>query len=169
MKNLIKFFVVSFSVIGFNLPAQDNPSAKADIMSPDGNALGTVMLTEYPNGVVIRAELSGLTPGDHGFHIHETGSCDNEFKAAGGHFDPAGESHGIGYGSGMHAGDLPNLIVAADGTVNAEVFSNLITLSDSDVSIFDEDGASIIVHDKPDSYLKDAGAGGRVGCGVIVQ
>ena len=147
--------------------AEDRLSSIANIVSQSGETLGTVAFVEYPNGVVITANLSGLSPGTHGFHIHEKGSCGNNFKRAGGHFNPVGESHGIGYGSGMHAGDLPNLLVSNDGKANFEIYNSFITLSESDISIFDADGSSIIIHENADSYMKDAGAGGRVGCGVI--
>ena len=147
--------------------ATDISSATAEVKSLDGEVMGVVELLEYPNGVIIRSNLSGLTAGKHGFHIHEKGSCDDSFKGAGGHFNPAGESHGIGHGSGMHAGDLPNLPVPDSGTVSVEIFNPLITLSAGDTSIFDNDGSSIIIHARPDSYQKEARAGGRVGCGVI--
>ena len=144
-------------------------TARAAIMSADGESLGTVDLTQGPQGVLVRADLHGLPPGGHGFHIHSVGACTPDFSAAGGHFDPEGNSHGFLFGEGQHAGDLPNVIAHADGTAQAHIFTNDITLAtDDDRSLFDEDGASIIVHANPDDYGEDAGvAGARIGCGVI--
>lgn len=142
--------------------------ATASMSGADGAALGTVVLTEGPNGVLISAEVTGLSPGAHGFHIHEVGACTPDFSAAGGHFAPGGEGHGFQHEDGSHAGDLPNLYAGADGVARADVFTNKITLAaDADTSIFDVDGSAIIIHASPDSYGPDPGAGDRVACGVI--
>ena len=143
-------------------------TAVAEVASPDGAALGTVRLTQGERGVLVEADLRGLAPGAHGFHVHETGACTPDFAAAGGHFNPEGVGHGILDGGGHHAGDLPNIHAGADGAARADVWTSQITLDDGeDASIFDEDGSAIIVHEGPDSYGADPGAGARVGCGVI--
>lgn len=156
-------------------PAESRPveiatGASAQIMGPGGESLGTVTLTQGGQGVLVQADLSGLTPGGHGFHIHETGSCAPDFSAAGDHFAPAGVKHGYFNPAGHHAGDLPNIYAGADGTARADFFSGAITLAEGESnSLFDSDGSAIIVHERADTYGADAGAGGRVGCGVIVQ
>ena len=144
-------------------------TATAAIADADGQSLGTVTLTQGPQGVLVRADLERLPPGGHGFHIHSVGACAPDFSAAGSHFDPAGASHGFLFGEDQHAGDLPNVIAHADGTAQAHIFTNDITLaSGDDRSLFDEDGAAIIVHANPDDYGEDSGvAGARIGCGVI--
>ena len=142
--------------------------ATAMLAGPDGTSLGTVTLTQGPHGVLIAADLTGLTPGGHAFHIHEFGSCSPSFAAAGGHFNPEGTGHGFLHEGGVHAGDTPNIYAAADGTARADMFTAAVTLaSNADHSLFDADGSAIIVHEKPDSYGADPGAGGRVACGVI--
>ena len=143
--------------------------ATAAIMDKDGEALGMVTLTQGPQGVLVSADLSGLPPGGHGFHIHAVGSCSPDFSAAGSHFDPGGESHGFLYSTGMHAGDLPNIYANADGAARADVFTDDVTLAaDDDRSLFDSDGSAVIIHEKPDAYGEDSGtAGGRIACGVI--
>lgn len=149
-------------------PLLANESATAQIKSSDGTSMGTVTLLQGPNGVLVSADLSGLTPGAHGFHIHNTGNCSPDFKAAGGHFVGAGGGHGLMYDGGSHAGDMPNIFVHADGTVRVDVFTSAVTLEDGqDGSLFDADGSAIVIHDGPDSYGEKAGAGARVGCGVI--
>ena len=144
--------------------------ASATLTGPDGAAMGTVTLTQGPNGVLIAADVHGLSPGPHGFHIHGVGACSPDFTAAGGHFAPGGEGHGFMHEDGTHAGDLPNIHAGADGAARADVFSDAVTLArNSDDSLFDDDGSAIIIHARPDSYGEDPGAGDRVACGVIVR
>ena len=151
-------------------PLAVGATATAVMAAPDGTVMGTVTLTQGPHGVIIAADLTGLTPGGHGFHIHETGSCTPDFTAAGGHFAPKGHGHGYAHEGGVHAGDLPNVFAAADGTVRADVFTNKVTLTaDLSHTLFDEDGSAIIIHEKPDTYGDDPAAGARIACGVIVQ
>ena len=78
--------------------------------------------------------------------------------------------HGYNNPAGVHAGDLPNIYAGADGIARADYFTVAVTLDDgADHSVFDADGSAIIVHEKPDTYGEDAGAGGRVACGVIAR
>lgn len=144
-------------------------AAAADIVDANGAVLGTVSFSQGPQGVLISADLNGLPPGGHGFHIHGVGSCSPDFSAAGGHYNPGEESHGYLYSTGQHAGDLPNLYVAADGSARSDVFTSQVTLaSGEEHTLFDSDGSAIIVHEKPDQYGEDAGtAGARIACGVI--
>ena len=144
-------------------------AATAAIMDKDGQALGTVTLTQGPQGVLVSADLNGLPPGGHGFHIHAVGSCSPDFSAAGSHFGPGDESHGFMHSTDMHAGDLPNIYAGADGAARADAFTADVTLAADDVrSLFDSDGSAIIIHEKPDAYGEDVGsAGARIACGVI--
>ena len=149
-------------------PTGIGTTAVAMLAGPDGAALGTVTLTQTPLGVLVAAEVNGLPAGGHGFHIHETGTCAPDFAAAGDHFNPTDAGHGFNNPDGMHAGDLPNIYAGADGMARADYFSAAITLdAGADHSVFDADGSAIIVHEKPDTYGADAGAGGRIACGVI--
>ncbi len=143
------------------------PTATARMIGADGTDAGTVTLSQTANGVLVRADLRALTPGDHGFHIHETGSCDASFKAAGGHYNPHGKEHGFNNARGPHAGDMPNLHIGSDGTVKADVVTASVSLENGPATLFDTDGSAIMIHVKADTYGKDAGAGGRVACGVI--
>jgi len=148
--------------------AAQSPGATADMTDADGNAVGTVTFTESDQGVLIRAELEGLPEGWHGFHLHEAGSCSPDFSAAGDHFNPEGAGHGLLAGGDHHAGDLSNIWVHADGSAKADIFSTDVTLAaDGASSLDDDDGTAVIVHENPDSYGEDAGAGGRIACGVL--
>lgn len=142
--------------------------AAASMSGPAGAAMGRVELTQGPNGVLISADVYGLSPGPHGFHIHSVGACSPDFSAAGGHFAPDGEGHGFMHADGHHAGDLPNIHAGADGSARVDHFTSKLTLApDGDTSLFDEDGSAVIIHAMPDSYGADPGAGDRAACGVI--
>lgn len=144
--------------------------ATAELLGTDGAAMGSVTLTQGPDGVLVSADVTGLTPGAHGFHIHETGACTPDFTAAGGHYNPSGGDHGLLHDGGHHAGDLPNIYADASGAARADFFTQNVTFEASAANtLFDADGSAIIIHEKPDSYGADAGAGGRVACGVIAR
>ncbi len=143
-------------------------TATAHLVGPDGRTVGTVTLIEGPNGVLVQADVARLSPGGHGFHIHTVGACEPDFSAAGDHFNPGESGHGFMHEGGQHAGDLPNIYAAADGTARADFFTAAVTLTPgAENSIFDADGSAIIIHAKPDSYGESAGAGDRFACGVI--
>lgn len=145
-------------------------SAVAEMRGVDGASMGTVTLQQGPNGVLVSADVSGLTAGGHGFHIHTVGSCSPDFSAGGGHFAPDDRVHGFMYADRAHAGDLPNIYAAGDGTARADFFTDWVTLAAyGKTSVFDSDGSTIIIHAKPDTYGAEAGAGDRVACGVITR
>ena len=150
-------------------PSGVGATASAELLDGEGASIGRVVLTQGPRGVLISADLSGLEPGGHGFHIHSVGSCAPDFSAAGGHFDPSEKGHGPLHSGGHHAGDLPNIYAAADSTAKADYYTDEVTLdSGPDHSLFDTDNSAIVVHEKPDAYGEDAGsAGARIACGVI--
>lgn len=150
-------------------------TATAALHSPDGASVGTVTFRQAATGVLIMADVKGLTPGGHAFIIHETGACTPDFNAAGDHFNPTEAEHGFIHAAwkrgaaGGHGGDLPNIYAAADGSARADFFTEGITLDlGPDHSIFDGDGAAIIVHEKPDAYgEEESDTGARIACGVI--
>ncbi len=153
---------------GDDSPGAVGATAHAALAAPDGEMLGEVTLTQTPTGVLISAEVTGLSPGAHGFHIHGVGACSPDFTAAGGHFAPGGEPHGFLHEDGPHAGDLPNIHAGADGNARADYFTAAITLeAGPEHSLFDEDGSAFIVHADPDDYLDAASAGVWIACGVI--
>lgn len=159
------------SAAGAGVPADVvGRTATAVLRGPDGSAMGTVMLEQGPRGVLIRARASGLSEGAHGFHIHETGACEPDFSAAGGHFNPAGIGHGLLHEGGHHEGDLPNIIAHADGSAMADYYTEAVTLAEGPAhSLFDGDGSAIMIHEGPDGYGEDPGAGPRAACGMITR
>lgn len=147
--------------------ASEGDSVMVAMKSVDGADLGYITIKEAHNGVVVQSRMEGVPAGWHGFHIHEVGSCADSFKAAKGHYNPGGVSHGINHGEGRHGGDLPNVYAGDNGKVRADFFTQNVTLADGPTTLNDADGSSFIVHAKADSYGEKAGAGGRIACGVI--
>ena len=149
-------------------PSDVGAQAVAVMSGADGAPMGRVTLTQVPSGVLVSADVNGLSAGGHGFHIHAVGACTPDFTAAGGHFDPHETGHGLRHNDNPHPGDLPNLFAGADGAARADVFTDAVTLdADADHSLFDADGSAIIIHAKPDTYGAEPEAGDRVACGVI--
>lgn len=121
--------------------------------------------------VFVNFSLSGMAPGEHGFHIHETGSCEQpDFESAGGHYNPTDANHGMDDPEGPHAGDMKNIEVSEDGTVNTEVTADMVTLEEGqDNTLFTEDGTALVIHSGADDYetQPSGDAGDRIACGVI--
>lgn len=143
--------------------------AKAALKDKSGKAVGDVDLNQTPNGVLLRLSIKGMSPGQHAFHVHAVGKCDAPFETAGPHFNPGNHKHGMMSGPG-HAGDMPNLHVLQSGELTIEVMNPAVTLEKGKPnSLFDADGSSIVIHDKPDDYKSDpaGNAGDRIACGVI--
>ncbi len=141
--------------------------------------VGAVELVERASGegvkivdVYIKVEGLADEAGKHAVHIHETGSC-SPCSAAGGHFDPGPHGHSHPDGNHpFHAGDLVNIEVDDSGDGELVTLTTRITLSPGPLSIFDDDGASLIIHVDPDSYCpggEEAGCAGgaRLACGVF--
>ena len=154
-------------------PAQPVASpgvVNAAFINAKGDTIGTATLIDTPNGVLVRAELANVPPGQHGFHIHEVGKCDpaTGFESAGGHYNPAGAKHGYMVEGGPHAGDMPNQTVASDGKLLAQVFNPNVGFGGS-ATLFDQDGSALVVHATADDYRSQpsGAAGDRIACAVI--
>jgi Cu-Zn family superoxide dismutase len=149
-------------------------SAHADIVNAQGTKIGSAKISASGGGVKIAVKVSGLTPGDHGIHIHTVGKCEGpDFKTAGGHFNPTSAHHGINNTQDPkpHLGDLANLTVKQDGSGSASFTVNGVTLGDGANSLFHDGGTALVIHAKADDLMSDpsGNSGDRVACGVIVK
>jgi Cu-Zn family superoxide dismutase len=149
------------------------------LSNPEGKIVGYATLTET-DGVlaikVVNTGDSGLAPGEHGIHIHETGSCissgEKPYDSAGGHFNPAGATHGAPEDEGSHAGDLGNMTVNDNGSFTFEMTTDKVTLAEgAKHSLADEDGSALVIHEHADDLSTDPSgeSGGRVACGIIFK
>lgn len=142
----------------------------AKLMDAEGKPVGSLDLRETPFGVLMKVKVSGLPAGVHAVHIHDKGKCEPPFESAGGHYNPDEAQHGLMNEQGPHVGDMPNLHVGTGGTVEVEILNPMVTLTkDSENTLLDEDGSSVVIHAGADDYVSDpaGNAGGRLVCGVI--
>lgn len=136
-----------------------------------GKKIGTLTAEQKPYGTLFTPNISGLSPGMHGFHLHSEGSCGQKEKngrmvpglAAGGHYDPEGTgSHQGPYGKG-HLGDLPVLYADKSGKATLPVLAPRIRLKDLK-------GHALIIHAGGDNYSDTpnplGGGGARIACGM---
>lgn len=145
-------------------------TAVAQLKLTDGADAGTITFTEGTAGILLKFELKGLPPGPHGLHVHDTGTCEGDFSSAGAIYNPLGAKHGFLHEEGPMAGDLPNVHVGSDGTATGEMLSPFLTMSkNSEETLFDDNGSSIVIFEAADDYASDPdGAGGkRIACGTI--
>lgn len=157
--------------------------ASVTMTGADGATVGIVTIRPAGDGVEVIADLEGLEPGFHGFHIHDVGQCDADapdgpFTTAMGHLVGDGGAHGD------HDGDMPSLYVTEEGTASLAITTDAVTLEE----LTEGDGAAVMVHagadnfaNIPDRYTsadaeqpgsdeataKTGDAGDRIACGVI--
>ena len=142
--------------------------------SGDGASVGEILISGDRNGVALQLRLHGLPPGPHGFHLHTTPSCDAATAAngavtlgggAGGHFDPAATGHHMGPMAAGHLGDLPVLVVGADGAATQTLHVTRLHSAD------EFRGHALIIHAGGDNYSDVpaplGGGGARLACGVV--
>jgi superoxide dismutase, Cu-Zn family len=158
----------------------DEGVAVATLRDASGAGIGWARFEPDGGAVHVKVRAYGLPPGFHGFHVHAVGVCDGAvgFTSAGGHYNPAGTSHG------HHAGDMPSLLVKHDGTGELDFRTDSFTVDE----LLDLDGSAVIVHagadnfgNIPSRYLSSAtlipgpdaatlatgDAGARAACGVV--
>jgi superoxide dismutase, Cu-Zn family len=146
------------------------PQAKGEFKHAAGEAIGNLTMTQLPDGtVMVSAEVKGMPPGDHGFHIHAVGSCAPNFDAAGPHYNPQSKQHGLENPDGPHAGDLPSITVRPDGGGTLSAKTTLVTITPGPTTIFDGDGSAVIIHAQPDDQKTDpsGNSGARIVCAVL--
>ncbi len=168
----VALVMVLLACVGFAYSADMTVSMNLLTDQGAGKSIGTVTVKDTQYGLLLILDLTDLTPGLHGFHVHQNPDCAAGMKdnkpmagmAAGGHYDPAGTGKHEGpYGQG-HLGDLPALYVGADGKAILPVLAPRLKTADLK-------GRSLMIHAGGDNY-SDApaalgGGGARAACGVI--
>jgi superoxide dismutase, Cu-Zn family len=172
---IVNVLVTNFLLVGTRIVVAATATATVNSISATGigPSLGTVTFADSAQGLMITPKLSGLPPGEHGFHIHDKGDCGpgmNQGKpaagfAAGGHYDPAHTKKHLGpLSTAGHRGDLPVLVVDSHGDATEVVTA-------PNLKVEEIRGRSIMIHAGGDNYSdapKPLGGGGaRIACGVI--
>src|SRR5688572_24926230 len=142
--------------------------AMALLQTAEGEAAGAATATELGGTVAISLTVENLPPGEHGVHVHMTGSCEAPaFESAGSHWNPTNQQHGLEDPPGQHAGDMPNLTVAADGTgaLDYQLVGGTFD------GLLDADGSAFVVHAMPDDQMTEpsGNSGERIACGVFTE
>jgi len=178
MKTIGAMLVTATAAFLFSGCGSQNPSssdatsatetimAVVHLQATDGNTVtGTVTFSTADGGVRVVAEVENLSPGDHGFHVHQTGDCSApDGTSAGGHYNPVSQDHGARAADVRHVGDLGNLSAGDDGRARVDFVDTGIALSGEHSII----GRAVIVHAAADDYSQPTGnAGARLACGVI--
>ena len=145
-----------------------------------GQKIGTVHAADSENGLVLHLDLAAeLSPGPHGFHVHENGDCgpgssDGDPKvpgmAAGGHYDPGSTGKHMGPSGTGHLGDLPVIYVDVDEDGARPVKRPMVAprLTTDDIA-----GRALVIHQNGDNYRDEpkalGGGGARVACGEVPE
>ncbi len=171
IQKMMKSMVLAALVLGPAMVwAADAPkTAVAELSPTKGNTVhGEVKFVQKDGYVLVTAHVEGLTPGKHGFHIHEVGNCSApDGSSAKGHFNPYHKDHGGPLAADRHAGDLGNLTANEKGIANYTHKDKIIQLSGDDSIV----GRGVIVHGATDDFKTQptGNAGARVACGVIQE
>ncbi|KAF5188571.1 Superoxide dismutase [Cu-Zn] [Thalictrum thalictroides] len=142
------------------------------VLKGNSEVEGVVTLTQEDDGPTsVNVRVTGLTPGLHGFHLHQYGDTTNGCISTGPHFNPNGLTHGAPEDEVRHAGDLGNIVANAEGVAEATIVDNQIPLSGPNAVV----GRAFVVHELADDLgkgghelsLSTGNAGGRLACGVV--
>jgi len=175
MRKLLLKLLFLILLLPLHSVSAENTTITMNLVSKDGvgEAVGQVVVTESEHGLVFTPNLTGVTPGLHGFHVHQNPSCEPKEKngkvvpalSAGGHYDPTdAKKHDFPWGDG-HLGDLPALYADAEGNATNPVLAPRIK------KLSEIQGRALMVHAGGDNYSdhpkKLGGGGARMVCGVI--
>ena len=168
IKGVITTMVIAGALATTGCKTNTGRHAVAELNPASGsNTRGLVHFYETSKGVRVVAKVSGLTPGQHGFHIHDKGDCSApDATSAGGHFNPTSSKHGGPTDVERHAGDFGNLEANYAGNAKADFVTDRLQF-DGPNSIV---GKGVIVHDQPDDLKTQnppGNAGKRIACGNI--
>jgi Cu-Zn family superoxide dismutase len=145
-------------------------TASAELRNAAGLSVGSATATQVGSDIRIRIDGVNLPMGAHGAHVHMTGICaPPAFDSAGGHWNPTGHKHGKDNPAGMHKGDLPNILIGADGRGMLEYTIPNARVTGDRLALIDSDGAALVIHANADDNRTDpsGNSGVRIACGAF--
>jgi Cu-Zn family superoxide dismutase len=158
--------MLPFLLGGCSTVAEPQGGPPMPLINASGQTIGTVRAWQTAGGVTFRINARGLSHGVHGVHVHAVGKCEPpDFASAGPHWNPTGKKHGMNNPAGPHSGDLPNVVVAANGVLGATLVLSAANMS----SLIDADGAALVIHAGADDNVTDpsGNSGARIACAVL--
>lgn len=172
MARVILGSIVSTALLAGCTSLGDVPTAKVattTVYLANGLPAGTAVITAAGDRLTLNLAATGLAQGTHGAHLHMVGSCTAPgFTSAGSHLNPAARQHGSANPAGSHMGDLPNLVIDAQGrgVLSAQLGGDRSAL---ETALFDSDGTALVIHALADDYKTDptGNSGDRIACGVL--
>lgn len=164
----LSLVIASTAALSACATPSDAPASATSLplVGSSGQQIGTVRMWETPGAVSFRVEGNGIAVGRKGLHVHAVGRCDAPaFTTAGSHWNPASRQHGLSNPQGPHAGDLPNVPVAANGTLRETVVLSGASLA----ALRDADGSALVLHAGEDDNVTDpsGNSGDRIACAVL--
>lgn len=168
-----QLIIISSALLAGCAAIEPQGGAPVALVNSSGQSVGAVRAWQTAGGVSFRIDATGLPHGIHGLHVHAVGRCDPpDFASAGPHWNPAARKHGMNNPAGPHAGDLPNVEVAANGVLGTTVTlpgATLVGGGGAARSLIDADGAALVLHGQADDYVTDpsGNSGPRIACAVL--
>ena len=166
----MKKILVALSAVAFAACAHTKQPMAMAMLHPAGSqtARGMVHFQDAGDqGVEVKVDLVGVSPGQHGFHVHEKGDCGNNGANAGGHFNPLSMPHGAPDAVSHHAGDFGNVTADAKGEVHTTFMTHSISLQPAQSTYVV--GHAVVLHGGADDLTSQpaGNAGPRIACGVV--
>jgi len=169
------FFTASAAILTLSacqFSADSDDILHYELIGNSGEQIGEIELAENSDGVALTVKAKNITPGEHGIHFHENGSCETpSFKSAGGHINPMGKAHGLNNPEGPDNADMPNAVADKFNIVDYSYINARVSISGRDglPALLDDNGSALVMHANRDDGKTQpiGGAGPRIACAVI--